>query len=202
MVDEIVELSDKAGVEYEELERLCIYNYLNNHNMTSQEIYIWLLNNQNHSNSIVLLGDFNYLGIEINIDKKKAFELYQIAANSGNIIAQYNLGCCYIHGNGVYKDDDKAFELFKKLAEREYSNGIRIGTDIDKQKAFELYQESANFGNSSAQYNLALMYENGEGIKKDINQATYWYNKSAEQGDQGAQNKLNKLNKRKWKIFV
>ncbi|POG74954.1 kinase-like domain-containing protein [Rhizophagus irregularis DAOM 181602=DAOM 197198] len=70
-VDEMVELSNKASVEAEELDRLCIYNYLNNHNMTSQEIYIWLLNNQNYSNSIVLLGDFNYLGIEINIDQKK-----------------------------------------------------------------------------------------------------------------------------------
>ncbi|CAB4396134.1 unnamed protein product [Rhizophagus irregularis] len=40
-VDEMVELSNKASVEAEELDRLCIYNYLNNHNMTSQEIYIW-----------------------------------------------------------------------------------------------------------------------------------------------------------------
>ena len=53
-----------------------------------------------------------------------------------------------------------------------YSNGI--GSDINKQKAFELYQEASNFGNTFAQYNFALMYENGDGIKKDIDKAIYW----------------------------
>ncbi|PKK69042.1 hypothetical protein RhiirC2_749090, partial [Rhizophagus irregularis] len=37
------------------------------------------------------------------------------------------------------------------------------------------------------------MYENGEGIVKNIDQAIYWYKKSAEQGDQDARNKLEEL---------
>jgi TPR repeat protein len=37
------------------------------------------------------------------------------------------------------------------------------------------------------------MYEYGKGIKKNINIANYWYEKSARQGYQYAQNKLNKL---------
>ena len=41
------------------------------------------------------------------------------------------------------------------------------------------------------------MYENGEGIVKDVEQAIYWYKKSAEQGYQGAQIKLEKLLKTK-----
>ncbi|PKY50682.1 hypothetical protein RhiirA4_546100 [Rhizophagus irregularis] len=45
---------------------------------------------------------------------------------------------------------------------------------------------------SIAQYNLALMYENGEGIVKDIDQAIYWYKKS-EQGYQDAQKLINLL---------
>ncbi|GBC20819.2 kinase-like domain-containing protein [Rhizophagus irregularis DAOM 181602=DAOM 197198] len=122
-VDEMVELSDKTNIDAEQLDRQSLYNYLNNRNITSREIYIWIIDNQNYLNSIVLLGDFNYLGIETNIDKEKAFELYQVAENSGNIIAQYNIGCCYLYGNGVYKDCDKAFELFRKSAEREYSKG-------------------------------------------------------------------------------
>ena len=41
-----------------------------------------LINNQNDSNSIYLLGYFNYRGIGIctNINTQKAFELYQTAA--------------------------------------------------------------------------------------------------------------------------
>ncbi len=34
------------------------------------------------------------------------------------------------------------------------------------------------------------MYENGDETKKNIEQAIYWYKKSAEQGDKDAQNKL------------
>jgi TPR repeat protein len=37
------------------------------------------------------------------------------------------------------------------------------------------------------------MYENGEGIVGDINQAIYWHRKSAEQGDQDARDKLEEL---------
>jgi TPR repeat protein len=77
IIDKMVNLLDKIVVDGDEMNRQIIYNYLNNYDIASQEIYMWLLDNQNHSNSIVLLGDFNYFGIEINIDKKKAFELYK-----------------------------------------------------------------------------------------------------------------------------
>ncbi|GBC20787.2 kinase-like domain-containing protein [Rhizophagus irregularis DAOM 181602=DAOM 197198] len=106
--DEMVKLSNKIWIN---VDRQNIYNYLNNHNITSQEIYIWLLNNQHYSNSIALLGDFNYLGIEIEVDENKAFELYRKAADLGNIIAQYNLGCCYEKGIGTDIDKEKAFKL-------------------------------------------------------------------------------------------
>jgi TPR repeat protein len=43
---------------------------------------------------------------------------------------------------------------------------------------------------------LAFIYENEEGIGKNINKAIYWYEKSAEQGNQNAQNRLKKLKKR------
>ncbi|POG54466.1 hypothetical protein GLOIN_2v1886636 [Rhizophagus irregularis DAOM 181602=DAOM 197198] len=163
MVNEIILLFENTVMERRKHE---IVNYLNNHNITSQEIYNWLLNNQNNSNSVFLLGIFNHFGIEINVDKQKAFELYQIAANSENAREIINLGTCYEYG---------------------------IGTNIDKQKAFELYQKAANLGNFTSQYNLANMFKNGSGVKKDINKAIYWYTKSAEQGYQEAQNKLNTL---------
>ena len=53
--------------------------------------------------------------------------------------------------------------------------------------------KAANRGDSIAQYNLAYMYENGEGIEKDIDQAIYWYKKAAEQGDKEAQKELKKI---------
>ena len=147
-----------------------ILNYINNHKIILQEVYNWLLNNQNNSNSIYLLGYFNYHGIETIINKQKAFELYQKASELENSVAQLDLADMYIYGKGVDKDYNKAFELYKKSAEYEHSYGIiglgycyfnGIGTSINKQKAFELYQKAADLGNNVAQHNLALMYQHG-----------------------------------------
>ncbi|CAB4404697.1 unnamed protein product [Rhizophagus irregularis] len=181
-----------------------ILNYLEEQNITPQEIYNWLLDNQNNSNSnyLDLLGNFYYSGIGTNINKQKAFELFQKAANLGNNIAQYSLGCCYKYGHGTDKDYNKAFEFFKKSAEGEYPEGITqlgycyfngIGTMINKKKAFELYQKAANLGDKVGTCNLAYCYENGNGVMKDINQAIYWYEKSAEQGHKTAQIRLKNI---------
>ncbi|RGB36595.1 kinase-like domain-containing protein [Rhizophagus diaphanus] len=177
-------------------------SYLNEQNISLQEINNLLLNNQNNSNSIYLLGKFNELGIGISVDKQKAFKLYQKAADLGNALGINDLGYCYDCGIGTDIDNKKAFELYKKAADLGNPSGIYnlgycyqqgIGTDIDNKKAFELYQKVADLGNSVAQYNLAKMYENGEEIAKNIDKAIYWYKKSAEQGDQDSQNKLEKL---------
>ena len=46
-------------------------------------------------------------------------------------------------------------------------------------KAFELYTLSANQGNADAQYNLAICYENGDGVEKDMTKAFELYTLSA-----------------------
>ncbi len=45
----------------------------------------------------------------------------------------------------------------------------------------------AEQGYRDAQYNLALMYDNGEGVTQDKAQAFLWYSKAAKQGDADAQ---------------
>ena len=82
-----------------------------------------------------------------------------------------------------------------------YCYNYGIGISIDKQKAFELYQTASNLGNHVAQYNLAFMYKEGQGTEKNIDQAIYWYRKSAEQGNQSAQNKLETLIRTKNYLF-
>ncbi|GBC02781.1 hypothetical protein RclHR1_04810012 [Rhizophagus clarus] len=64
--------------------------------------------------------------------------------NAGCVNGQYNLGHCYENG---------------------------IGTDKDKEKAFEWYTKSVSAGNAIGQYNLGRCYENGTGIVKNIKKA-------------------------------
>ena len=66
----------------------------------------------------------------------------------------------YAKGEGVPRDDNKAFEWYFKAAEQRH--------------AF-------------AQYNLGLMYAKGEGVPRDDNKAVEWYFKAAEQGHALAQ---------------
>ncbi|RGB25543.1 hypothetical protein C1646_771573 [Rhizophagus diaphanus] len=53
-----------------------VIDYINNHKLDLHEFYNWLLNNQNDSNSIYLLGYFNYHGIKTNVNRQKALKLY------------------------------------------------------------------------------------------------------------------------------
>jgi len=54
-------------------------------------------------------------------------------------------------------------------------------------------QKLAEQGNITAQFDLAIAYENGDGVEKDYIKAAYWYTKAAEQGDADAQFNLGSL---------
>ncbi|PKC00966.1 HCP-like protein [Rhizophagus irregularis] len=64
-----------------------------------------------------------------------------------------------------------------------YQNGLEIG----KNEIFKLYNKAAENGDSFAQYNLGLYYQE---IEKDEIKAFEWVEKSAKQGQSDAQNYL------------
>ncbi|UZO03368.1 uncharacterized protein OCT59_023775 [Rhizophagus irregularis] len=194
IMNDIINLSD----EYDdnEIKKQKISIYLNSHDITLHEINN--LSNQDDSNSIVLLGIISYLGINTNVDKKKAFELFQKAAELGNSSGIYNVGYCYMKGYGTKTDGKKAFESYQKIANLGnafgmnnlgycYENGI--GTDIDKQKVFGIYQKAADLGNLFGINNLGLVMrmENGIGNMKN---AFELYQKAADLGNSFGINNL------------
>ena len=54
-------------------------------------------------------------------------------------------------------------------------------------KAVRWYRLAAEQGHAYAQYNLGLMYRQGEGVPQDDAEAVRWYRLAAEQGDAVAQ---------------
>ena len=52
---------------------------------------------------------------------------------------------------------------------------------------FELTMRLAEGGDTTAQWNLGVMYDTGEGVPQDDEEAVKWYTKAAEQGDVDAQ---------------
>ena len=60
----------------------------------------------------------------------------------------------------------------------------------DYEKAFNIFLSLAENGDVKAQLSVASMYDIGEFVEKDINQAIKWYLLAAEQGNPIAQNNL------------
>jgi TPR repeat protein len=144
-------------------------------------------------------------------DKLTAIEALSFAAGKGVTGAQWKLGNMYAEGDGVARDDLKAFELFTDVvsdaADDEVgeqsapyvSNAIvRLGTYYrqgipgggikpDQSRARQLFYNAASvFGNADAQLNLARMAYAGEGGERDLVQAAKWANLAAEKGNPAA----------------
>lgn len=137
-------------------------------------------------------------GVSMDIDKaleyfynaawgkdKKAFEKLEEFADPedsedpGNPLAQYYLGVLY--ETGIKKDIDRAIRCFYNAAWSE-----------DKQ-AFEKlkkFADSEDPGNPLAQYYLGVLYEKGNGIKKDIDTAIKYFYDAAWNEDKEAFEKL------------
>jgi hypothetical protein len=60
----------------------------------------------------------------------------------------------------------------------------------DYKTAYRLFKPLAEQGLPLAQYNLGVMYYNGQGVPKDFAEAAMWYRKAAEQGLPEAQYNL------------
>ncbi|RGB36227.1 hypothetical protein C1646_90918 [Rhizophagus diaphanus] len=176
-----------------------VLDYLNDHLINLQELYYWLLNNQINSNSIFLLGYFNYHGIGIIANKQNAFKFYQKAIESDHVVAQYYLIYMYMIGKDVDKNYDEAFELSKRLSGRKCPCGINMlaycyeygfGTDVDEQKSFKLFQKAADLGNAIGINRLGRCYENGIGTEVNELKAFKLYQEATDLGNVEGMNNL------------
>jgi len=60
----------------------------------------------------------------------------------------------------------------------------------DYAAAAQLWREAAEQGNAVAQFNLGILYEQGQGVSQNYETAAKWYRKAAEQGNAQAQHNL------------
>ena len=142
-------------------------------------------------------------------DRREALTAFQFAANQGHIGAQWMMGRMYAKGDGVEPNDLKAFEFFREVANSAtadelydspenrqnaayishallqlgsyYREGIP-GTYVkqDPELAARLYVRAAyNYGDPNAQFNLAVMYIEGNGVAKDMKRALQLLNNAA-----------------------
>ncbi|VVM20369.1 hypothetical protein BSPWISOXPB_9059 [uncultured Gammaproteobacteria bacterium] len=60
----------------------------------------------------------------------------------------------------------------------------------DAKQAVYWYKKAAEQGYAGAQYNLGVMYANGEGALQDLSKAKYWIKKAYEGGNARAKEAL------------
>jgi len=69
----------------------------------------------------------------------------------------------------------------------DFQKGLTAAKSGDYATALREWTPLAKQGNASAQYNLGVIYGNGQGVPQDYKTAVKWYRLAAEQGDADAQ---------------
>ena len=120
-------------------------------------------------------------------------------ATRGGENCLYSLGLKYL----CDKDIENALVCFKKIMEIvkyiwvEGHYEYRVGEDLSEegylQEASLWWTQGAEKGLCYSQHRLGECYEQGKGVKQDINQAIHWYTLSAEQGYENAKEALERL---------
>lgn len=160
----------------------------------SQEYYI----------EAFLAGDEDAIEeIDSDLIYKKGYSIYRkrkyaeslrylkIAAELGNVEANYLLGCFYDFGYGVKINYEKAYDYYLCAAENghahaQYDVGFAFryarGIERNLEKAIYWFKKSAALECDAGQYELANCYWHGIGVEEDRRLATEYYLKAYEQG--------------------
>jgi len=125
--------------------------------------------------------------------------------NTATAAEHFELGRRYALGDGVPKDDKKAFECYTKAAEQGYADAqnklgdwYSSGFGITNFRiAAEWYEKAAEQGHTGAQFSLGGLYKSGYSvnrnsfedihnpatdIQKNLDLAIKWFRKAAEGG--------------------
>ncbi|MBN2619125.1 MAG: sel1 repeat family protein [Spirochaetales bacterium] len=133
----------------------------------------------------LLLAIINYNGIGIPANKERGKQLLEKSQKD------------FFRVKPMLYLEKELVEMVRELVKENNPNALFILGDFyyfgktgyyeqSYDKALRLYSQGAELGNSSATYMLGMMYYNGIGVLKDINESFKWINLSAESGNLSA----------------
>jgi TPR repeat protein len=154
-----------------------------------------------------VVGAAYRMGWTVPVNLQQAVYWYQKAAAQGSDAAELDLGLMYANGMGVPKDPGKARQLMQeaarqgnRTAEKDLASlggtGMKAapGAELwnqataryqsgDHAGAARLILQAAQAGNPTATYEMGYLYENGDGVQKNMAEAARWYAKGASMGE-------------------
>ncbi|WP_343744236.1 SEL1-like repeat protein [Chitinophaga sp.] len=132
------------------------------------------------------LGNCYQYGTGTSPDIRKALELYQQAASQHVPYAHYNLGMLYYEGIKVPKDDQQALKHFVYASRLGIDCYNYVGTLFevaeDYKNAVDAYRSGIKNKDEYCAFNMARLYELGQGVKTDARKALSHYMKAVELG--------------------
>lgn len=151
----------------------------------------WLIkaSNQNHAKAQHYLSDLYKEGKGVEKDPEKASKLLWLAAENGDVVAQYCLA------EELSRTDDEnintdVFKWYHVCAKKGYEDAEIIvggayekglwGVEKNEKKAVKWYARAAEKEwNAKGQCQLARCYEEGIGVETDMKVAAKWYHEAA-----------------------
>lgn len=117
----------------------------------------------------------------------KAFEWFMVAAKQNHTEAEYYVGLYYQNAKGVPQSIEQAIHWYERAALKHNKNALyHLAMILIKQEKRDfvtiskLLEQAAKLDHPNAQYNLAVMYQKGDGVEKDMQKALFWYEKASE----------------------
>ncbi len=126
-------------------------------------------------------------------------------ANSGDPLAQHELGIRYLLGEGVEADTVKAAKWIKSAADHgvtaaKYNYAILLingwGAKWNPFEAFKFFKAAAVEGMPEAQYAVGLLYTDNLIVKRNWGKAYTWISRAAGSGIQSAEETLREIKKK------
>ncbi len=128
--------------------------------------------------------------------KAEAITSLLVLAQTGNVLAQYNLGLMYYNGTGVEKDQSEAAQWYRRAADQGhanaqyylgfcYANGL--GVIKNDFEALRFYRLSTDQNHPSARESCEEMYKKKRGDGEEEEEAMRQYRIAAENGDANSQ---------------
>lgn len=139
-----------------------------------------------------MIGTMHKEGHGVSVNNENEFIWMKRAAELGSVSGQVNLANCYHEGRGTNQDYSLARQWYTTAAD---SGNDYAATEAGKiameicyyVEAVKLFRQAAENGYADAQNRLGARYFNGQGVKKDKDEAMVWFTKAAEQGHIKAQ---------------
>jgi len=134
------------------------------------------------------------IGINCNVNTRKAVRIYKYLVSKGNPRAMHELGKMVLNGDGVKQNYSTAYTLFSMAARKGVTKSFGkmalmhqkgLGRPVNVRNAYILYKRAADAGSVQGYYGAGYLLYKGLGVRQNYAKAIEYLKKGAERNHAG-----------------